>query len=152
MALWRCNCGRRRISTWNNVRRSALRTSSARFMTDHLRSARRGVKVKRTRAGAESAALRTYALQQTRTLLRRLAFQINRAGRAGDADAVHDLRVAIRRFAQCLRAFDQCYPHGHGRKIQRKLKSLMQAASAVRDRDIAMELMRTAGIAEKSKA
>lgn len=108
--------------------------------------------MKRTRAGAESAPLRTYALQQTRTLLRRLAFQINRAGRVGDADAVHDLRVAIRRFAQCLRAFDPCYPHGHGRKIQRKLKTVMQAASAVRDRDIAMELMRAAGIAEKSKA
>jgi CHAD domain-containing protein len=106
----------------------------------------------RKRASAESAALRTYALQQTRTLLRRLAFQINRAARVGDADAVHDLRVAIRRFAQCLRIFDQCYPAGHGRKIQRKLKVVMQAASSVRDRDITMELMRAAGIVETSKA
>jgi CHAD domain-containing protein len=108
--------------------------------------------MRRTRATAESAGLRTYALQQTRTLLRRLAFQINRAGKGGDAEAVHDLRVAIRRFAQCLRVFDQCYPDGHARKIQRKLKTVMQRASAVRDCDIAMEMMAAAGAAKKSKA
>lgn len=108
--------------------------------------------MRRTRATAESAGLRTYALQQTRTLLRRLAFQINRAGKGGDAEAVHDLRVAIRRFAQCLRVFEQCYPDGHARKIQRKLKTVMRAASAVRDCDIAMEMMTAAGVAKKSKA
>lgn len=108
--------------------------------------------MQRTRASADSAALRIYALQQTRTLLRRLAFQINRAGRAGDAGTVHDLRVAIRRFSQCLRLFEQCYPGGHGRKILRKLKAVMQAASAVRDRDVALELMSAAGLAPDSKA
>lgn len=106
----------------------------------------------RSRGSAESAVLRTYALQQTRTLLRRLAFQMNRAARVGDADAVHDLRVAIRRFSQCLRVFDACYPDGQARRIQHKLKRIMQAASAVRDRDIAMELMRAAGLQAGSRA
>jgi CHAD domain-containing protein len=108
--------------------------------------------MKRSRAGAESMALRSYAMQQTRTLLRRLAFQIHRAGRAADAGAVHDLRVAIRRFAQCLRTFEAFYPHGQVRKIQRKLKTVMQTASHVRDRDITVELMRAARIAKGSRA
>ena len=41
--------------------------------------------------------MREYALQQTAILLRRLAFQVNRAAKNRGADDIHDLRVAIRR-------------------------------------------------------
>jgi CHAD domain-containing protein len=107
----------------------------------------------RTRtAGVKSMTARAYAQQQTRTLLRRLAYQVNQTLRLGDADSVHDLRVAIRRFTQCLRTFAQFFPKAETRKIRHKLKAVMQAASDVRDYDIALDLFKDAGIPRKSKA
>ena len=63
--------------------------------------------------------MRDYALAQTAILLRRLAFQANRAARTGDADAVHDLRVAIRRLSRCLRTFAQFYPDNSWKRMRR---------------------------------
>jgi len=90
--------------------------------------------------------IRAYALQQTRTLLRRLAFQVSRAARPGDPDAVHDLRVAIRRFTRALRVFQQFLPHGKARKVRHELQDIMDLAAAVRDRDIASELLQEARV------
>ena len=100
----------------------------------------------------EAMTTRAYAQQQTRTLLRRLAFQVNQTMRQGDADAVHDLRVAIRRFTQCLRTFGQFFPKAETKKIRQRLKTIMQAAAEVRDFDITLELFEEAGIPKKSKA
>jgi len=90
--------------------------------------------------------MREYVRQQTAILLRRFAFQVNRAARAGDAAAIHDLRVAIRRLSRCLRAFAEFYPDRSWKKIRNQLSTLMDAAGAVRDRDIALELLAEAGI------
>lgn len=95
---------------------------------------------------------RAYAQQQTRTLLRRLAYQVNQTIRQGDADSVHDLRVAIRRFTQCLRTFAQFFPKAEAKKIRHKLKTIMQAASEVRDYDITLDLFEDAGISKSSRA
>jgi CHAD domain-containing protein len=100
--------------------------------------------------GPEALAMRAYALQQTRTLLRRLAFQVSQAGKVCDADSVHDLRVAIRRFTQSLRVFHQYLSKGQARKIRRKLGRVMDLAGAVRDRDITLELVAQAKIAARS--
>lgn len=102
-------------------------------------------------AGAETLAIRAFAQQHTRTLLRRLAYQLNQTVRLGDPDSVHDLRVSIRRFAQCLRIFDALFPRGEAKKIRQKLKTIMRAASAVRDHDITLELLKDAGIPTESK-
>ena len=88
--------------------------------------------------------MRAFALQQTRTLLRRLAFQMSRAARPGDPEAIHDLRVAIRRFSRCLRVFSQFLPGRKRRKVRRDLTRVMDLAAAVRDRDIALDLLRQA--------
>src|SRR5260370_29156551 len=90
--------------------------------------------------------MREFALQQTAVLLRRLAFEVNRAAKNGDRAAVHDLRVAIRRFSRGLRLFAQFYPAGSRKKIRRQLAGLMQAAGRVRDRDIALQLLAEAGV------
>ncbi len=90
--------------------------------------------------------MRDHAAGQTSTLLRRLAFQANRTARHSDADAVHDLRVSIRRLAQCLRIFGQFLPRERGKKSQRRLRTVIDLASAVRDRDIAMGLLAAARI------
>ena len=90
--------------------------------------------------------MKKYAQLQASVLLRRLAFQAGRAARTSDADAVHDLRVAIRRFGRCLRAFAQFFPGAARKKILRRAKALMKLAAVVRDRDIALELLGFAGI------
>ncbi len=90
--------------------------------------------------------MREYVRVQTAILLRRFAFQVNRAARAGDETAIHDLRVSIRRFSRCLRAFSDFYPGHAAKKIRRELSLLMHAAGAVRDRDIAIELLAAARV------
>jgi CHAD domain-containing protein len=102
-------------------------------------------------AGAQTTQIRAYAQQQTRTLLRRLAYQVNQTIRLGDKDSIHDLRVAIRRFSQCLRIFAQFFPRGEAKKIRQQLKTIMLAAAAARDHDITLELLNDAGITKKSK-
>jgi CHAD domain-containing protein len=83
---------------------------------------------------------------QTAVLLRRLAFEVNHAAKACDEEAVHDLRVAIRRLSRCLQVFSQFYPRGSAKKIRRRLKTLMDPAGCVRDLDIAVDLVAAAGV------
>jgi len=89
--------------------------------------------------------MREFALTQTAILLRRLAFQV-RAATDGSTDKVHDLRVAIRRFNRCLRVFAQFYPDHSAKRVRQRLSRLMEAAGAVRDCDIALQLLAEAGI------
>ena len=88
--------------------------------------------------------MQNYAHERASTLLRRLAFRMSRAARLRDADSIHDLRVTIRRFEQCLRIFRQFYP-GHQKKIHRRLRWIMNLTGEIRNRDIALELLRQAG-------
>jgi len=90
--------------------------------------------------------MREFAQLQTAVLLRRLAFEVNRAAKNGDHATVHDLRVAIRRFSRSLRVFAQFYPAGSWKKIRRQLSDLMDAAGRVRDRDISLQLLAQAGV------
>ena len=94
--------------------------------------------------------MRDYARLQTAILLRRFAFQVNRTARFGDAESIHDLRVAIRRLSRCLRVFPQFYPDRYWKHIRVSLSSLMEAAGEVRDRDIAIELLTAAGVPQRS--
>ncbi len=90
--------------------------------------------------------MRKHALEQGRVLLRRFAYQVNRVSRSGGADEIHDLRVAIRRFSQCLRVFAQFFPGGKRKRIGKRLRKVMGMAAAVRDCDVALELAREAGV------
>ncbi len=86
-----------------------------------------------------------FAVAQATRLLERLAFQINGAVHSPQADAIHDLRVAIRRFAQVLSACKACFPPRPVRKIRRRLKPIMTLAGQVRDTDVALQLIASAG-------
>ena len=90
--------------------------------------------------------MRAHAAEQAAALLGRLAFRLNRAAKLPDADSVHDLRVAIRRFSLCLQVFRQFFPAAERRKIRRQLRRVMDLAAEVRNRDIAMEMARQAGL------
>ena len=94
--------------------------------------------------------MRGYVGLQTGILLRRAVSQMIRAGRTADADAVHDLRVAIRRLSRCLRVFAQFYPGRSWKELRRRLADLLTACGGVRDRDIATGLLHEAGVAPGS--
>jgi CHAD domain-containing protein len=100
---------------------------------------------------APAPTLRRHAEQLAQNRLRRLAYAVGRAAKSGDAEAVHDLRVAIRRLAQCLKVFEQFFPRDKTRKIRRALKEMVDLASEVRDRDVALTLVAKAKIAPKSE-
>jgi CHAD domain-containing protein len=103
------------------------------------------------KADADAGApMSRYASQQTATLLRRFAYQTGRTAKSGDAGSVHDLRVAIRRLAQCLRVFEQFFRHGATRKIRRALKEMAGMASEVRNRDVAAALLARARTAPEA--
>ena len=94
--------------------------------------------------------MRQYARQQTALLLGRLSVAVDRAARDADAASIHDLRVAMRRLSRCLRVFAPLYPHGSWKKMRRRIAALLAAAGAVRDCDIALELVARAGVARRS--
>jgi CHAD domain-containing protein len=94
--------------------------------------------------------MREYVVFQTGILLRRAASQMIKATHTADADAVHDLRVTIRRLSRCLRVFAQFYPGGARKQLRRRLADLLSVCGGVRDRDIAIGLLRKAGVAANS--
>lgn len=92
--------------------------------------------------------MRKHGLDQARVLLRRLAYQVNRVSRSAGAGEIHDLRVAIRRFGQCLRVFAQFFPDAKPKRIRKRLRKVMGLAAVVRNCDVALELAREAGLGE----
>jgi CHAD domain-containing protein len=78
---------------------------------------------------------------QIRRHIERLAFEVNRTLRTPSSDAVHDLRVAIRRLAQALVTFKDHLVRKAVKRIRRKLKAVLSAAGRVRDCDIAIKIL-----------
>lgn len=92
--------------------------------------------------------MREYAVERIAGLLEGFLQQLERASSDRGEDAIHDLRVSIRRLSESLRLFGQFFPKSKVKKVRRKLKQLMDYAAAVRDRDIALELLAEAGMTE----
>jgi CHAD domain-containing protein len=82
-----------------------------------------------------------FATQQVTQLLQRLTDQVNTTVASHGPDAVHDLRVAIRRFSQALVAFKQYFPNREVKDVRRELKVVMRLAGSARDCDVAIELL-----------
>ena len=95
--------------------------------------------------------MKQYAQTQIAALLGKLSLEARRAAENADADAVHDLRVSIRRLSRGLRVFAQFFPGKSWKRIRRELSGLMDAAAEVRDRDIAIELLQKAGVAQGAR-
>jgi CHAD domain-containing protein len=93
-----------------------------------------------------------YAREQAGKRLAKLAEEVERASATPDADAIHDLRVSIRRFGQCLRVFGQFFPSGKRRRVRKRLGKVMDLAAEIRDRDIALELLAKAGAEQAAVA
>jgi CHAD domain-containing protein len=82
-----------------------------------------------------------FASNQADKRLGRLAFEINHALKSRNADAIHDLRVALRRFSQALRVFKRCFRGKEVRKIRGDVKRTLAMAGEVRNCDIALKLL-----------
>lgn len=69
-------------------------------------------------------------------------FSHERGVREGvDPEAVHDMRVALRRLQAALRLFRACYPPKRLRRYRLRLRRLLQALGAVRDQDIIIDAL-----------
>jgi CHAD domain-containing protein len=90
--------------------------------------------------------IRKYAWHEAERLCGGLAHAMERALERRDADSVHDLRVAIRRLNTCLRFFRGFFSGGRVKKARRSLKKTLDLASEVRNRDVALALLREAGL------
>ncbi len=85
--------------------------------------------------------LPVYAARQADALLANLVKQIGRVRADGDPDSIHDLRVAVRRLAQCLDVFESLFPPGAARRVRKRVTRLRRAAGLARDCDIALEFL-----------
>jgi CHAD domain-containing protein len=90
--------------------------------------------------------LDNFAQSQLRLRLRKIAATARHAAdRPGDAENIHNLRVAIRRFTQALRVFRDLLDRSYVRKMRRVLHKIMELCGNIRDCDIARETIDTAG-------
>jgi len=93
--------------------------------------------------------LQTYAREQISKRLGKLVYQVKAVEKSPAPEAVHDLRVAIRRFNQSLSVFSSILPPRAILKTRKRLKSLMDAAGTLRDRDVTLLLLEEAGFKSK---
>jgi CHAD domain-containing protein len=87
-----------------------------------------------------------FARHETERLLKHVLEEAGRVLTQPDEDAVHDLRVAIRRFSQAVRIFANLLP-GPARKMRKRLRRLLAVAATVRDLDVGIALLTQAGLA-----
>lgn len=93
--------------------------------------------------------LQTYAREQVSSRLGKLVYQVKAVGESSAPEAVHDLRVTIRRFNQSLSVFASILPSQGIGKIRKRLQRLMDAAGSLRDLDITLQLLEDAGFTAK---
>lgn len=89
-----------------------------------------------------------FAQSEATTRMSRVMAELERATQQPDEEAVHDLRVAIRRFSQALRIFGGLLPSKGVRKVRQRLKVVLDAAAVVRDLDVGLELLLECGVEE----
>jgi len=90
--------------------------------------------------------VRKLVQSQTAKRLKKLDAEVRRVAHdPGDADAIHDLRVSIRRLRQELRVFQAWFERDRVKRIRRRLRRLMERCAAARNCDVAIEVLREAG-------
>lgn len=72
-------------------------------------------------------------------LLDQLQIEIKRTIEDPGVEAVHDLRVSVRRATEALRIFEHEVPRA--RRIRKSIKQIREMAAPVRDRDITRQLL-----------
>jgi len=90
--------------------------------------------------------MRKLLRSQTAARLKKLDREVrNVARKPEDADRIHDLRVSIRRLKQELEVFAEWFEVEDAKTIRRHLRKLMNRCAAVRNCDVAVDVLRAAG-------
>ena len=92
---------------------------------------------------APDARLRVLSNAVLRTLWKEMNSEALQA-LEGDEEAVHDVRVAIRRLRSALRTFRDCYPRDARRPVAKHMRRLGRVMGAVRDADVHLTILRLA--------
>lgn len=82
-----------------------------------------------------------YTTVSAELLLELVAWQIAFTSQNQKPDAIHDLRVAIRRARNCLLVLGEFFSRRARREIRGRLRAINKLAGRVRDIDIAIEVM-----------
>jgi CHAD domain-containing protein len=90
---------------------------------------------------AGSSEMRVFARRKLVDLLDGVIFAMHDALRMNDEEAIHRLRVSIRRLQQGLRIFAQYIRPGGLKRVKRRLKTVIRAAGQLRNYDIAIGLI-----------
>jgi len=86
------------------------------------------------------ASLKEFGLRTTRELLESAAKAIRKTATSPDHEAVHKMRVSIRRFQQALRLFRQFLRRKGVDSVRAELRAIMVEAGNLRNHDIALSL------------
>jgi CHAD domain-containing protein len=86
--------------------------------------------------------MRSFAEQQVHARLNRVRDELERARANPDEDAIHDLRVSIRRLSQALRILAHLLGPTIARQLRASLRPLLKAAGEVRNCDIGISILR----------
>ena len=97
------------------------------------------------RVCAPGVSMREFAVAQTAELMQTTVDALIVAAQAPSADAVHKMRVSIRRLQQALRLFSQYLKKRGVARLRKQLKEIMTAAGELRNFDIAIALVRRLG-------
>ncbi len=76
-------------------------------------------------------------MKSVASLIDALEAQMQKVAESPGIDAVHDLRVSVRRAAEGLRIFTP-----EARKLRKEIKAIREYAANVRDRDVTRQLLR----------
>ena len=85
-----------------------------------------------------------YGRTKTAELLEDVVAALTAAAQAPDPDAIHKMRVSIRRLQQAIRLFKQFLRKKGVQKVRDDLREVMTAAGNVRNYDIAIGLVKKA--------
>ena len=89
--------------------------------------------------------MRDFGVTKTASLLRVAAQAIHAASQSPDPEAIHRMRVSIRRLQQSIRLFRQFLRKKGVRSVRAELRSIMEPAGELRNYDIALKLIRRSG-------
>ncbi len=89
-----------------------------------------------------SSPMKEFSRVQITALFGRLVKALHRAAVKQDEQSVHDMRVSIRRFNQCLTVFGQYVPERATKKVRKQLRRVMRLSSKIRDLDIALSFLK----------
>ena len=81
--------------------------------------------------------------RETFASLQETLFSFELGGRAGEMEAIHDMRVTSRRLRVALSNFAVCFPREVGREMKSRLEEIADALGRVRDLDVLLEALAT---------